>query len=243
MSQIVSFSPLETERFGVVAARCSIATASNFDEVLRFCHENGVALLVARCPAADHFAAQAIERAGGRLGDTLVYYTRDVARALEAAEPGDTSVRPFREVDAPAVRTVAAAAFRGYLGHYHTDSRLDRQKADAAYADWAYRSCSSRSAGSEVLVAGRAGSIVGFLALRLNRPEEAEIVLNGVLPEAQGTGVYRRLLAAGILWSRSKDVARLIVSTQLTNFRAQRAWVRSGFEPDGAQYTFHLWFC
>ena len=42
---IVSLSSLETERFGVIAARCSVATADNFEQVLVFCREHRVGLL------------------------------------------------------------------------------------------------------------------------------------------------------------------------------------------------------
>jgi ribosomal protein S18 acetylase RimI-like enzyme len=239
---IVTLSSLETERFGVVAARCSVATADHFEQALLFCRENQVALLVARCRAADYSAAHAIEVAGGRLGDTLVYYVRDLSTAVHSVEQTETQIRPFRPADGPAVVTVAADAFRGYVGHYHTDPRLNRDKADEAYADWAYRSCRSRTPGDEVFVADRGGAIVGFLSLRLNAPEEAEIVLNGVSPAAQGMGVYRHLLAASLVWSQSHGASRTIVSTQLTNFRVQRAWIRAGFQPANAQYTFHLWF-
>jgi ribosomal protein S18 acetylase RimI-like enzyme len=156
--------------------------------------------------------------------------------------PSPTVVRPLRPDDAGAVRGVAAAAFAGYLGHYHTDPRLDRAKADETYADWAYRICSSRVVGSEVWVAERGGDVVGFLAVQEIGSGEVEIVLNGVAPASQRSGVYRLLLDTAVDWSRDRKAARLIISTQLNNQRAQRAWIRAGFLPRSAQQTFHVWF-
>ena len=237
----VSLSPLELERFGIVTARCSATTSESLQEVITFCHAHGVELLIARCDAASYSAAQAIEGVGGRLMDALVYYSRRLAHEPPAMEPDATSVRPFRAEDVSSVRDLAATAFEGYSGHYHADSRLDRAKADETYADWALRSCLSREVASEVLVAEHGRELVGFLTLRLNGMDEGEIVLNGVAPAAQGRGVYPRLLHGAIVWARARGAARLVVSTQLTNHRAQRVWIRAGFEPDRAQYTFHVW--
>jgi GNAT superfamily N-acetyltransferase len=238
----VSLSPMDRERFGVVAARCSAASRQELGQVLDFCRAHGVELLVLRCEAADYATVHAIESSGGRLMDTLVYYERCTSKDTPAQEPGAIVIRSMVPGDAEHVRNVAAAAFEGYVGHYHADPRLDRAKADETYADWAYRSCLYREAAQHVLVAEEAGAIVGFLTLRLNHPDESEIVLNGVLPAAQRHGVYRRLLGAAIVWSRAEGAQRIIVSTQLTNTRAQKAWTRMGFEPSHAFYTFHLWF-
>jgi hypothetical protein len=36
-------------------------------------------------------------------------------------------------------------------------------------------------------------------------------------------------------------MARMVVSTQITNLAVQKVWVRQGFELTGSYYTFHLW--
>lgn len=239
---LVSLSPLDLDRFGVVTARCPKATASNFAEALQFCRVNEVELLLARCDAPDSRSVHVVEEAGGRLMDTLVYYSLSLATESSRPDSGAAAVRPLRQGDAASVRDVAAAAFAGYMGHYHNDSRLDRSKADETYPDWAHRSCTEKGLVDEVLIAERGGAIVGFLTLRLNHAEEAEIVLNGVTPAAQGAGVYRGLLQEAIHWSRNRATRQLIVSTQLANTRVQQAWVRTGFVPFRAFHTFHLWF-
>ncbi len=47
---------------------------------------------------------------------------------------------------------MAAAAFAGYVGHYHNDARLDRAAADATYPDWARRSVTEAGVADRVWV-------------------------------------------------------------------------------------------
>jgi len=94
----------------------------------------------------------------------------------------------------------------------------------------------------EVLVAEWEDRVVGFVTLRRNGPEEGEIVVGGVVPAAQGQGVYRSFIIRGMEWSRVQGAKRTLVSTQITNTAVQKVWSRLGFEPAYACYTFHRWF-
>lgn len=237
---MVSLSAIDRERFGIVTARDPEFTAATLPAALRFCRENGVQMLVARCAAADLPAAQAMEAAGGRLMDVLVYYARALDRPLPDERP-QTPVRLLRPEDAPGVGRVAAASFRGYLGHYHADPRLDRAKCDEVYLSWAERSCVDPSVASKVLVAEHAGEVAGFLTLLRRGAEEQEIVLNGVDPALQRHGIYRALVLAALREAQGDGARRLVVSTQLINLAPQKTWTRLGFEPAHAHYTFHLW--
>lgn len=238
---MVSLSAIDKERFGVVIARSTDFTVETLKDTLRFCQENAVRMLVARCASENLPAAQAMENAGGLLMDTLVYYACALGSPLPEEEPGD-SVRLLRPGEADEVRSVAAAAFRGYFGHYHADARLDRAKCDEAYVSWAHRSCLDRGVASRVLVAERRGRIAGFLTLLERGPEEQEIILNGVDPSFQRRGIYRALVRAAMGQAQRDGAKRLSVSTQLTNIGAQKTWSRLGLEPARSYYTFHLWF-
>lgn len=238
---MIALSEMDRERFGVVTAREPHFTAGDLEGILRFCRERAVQMLIARCAAEDLHAAQAMEAAGGRLMDALVYWVR----RLDVPSPQDepcARVRMLRAGDAEAVRRIAQFAFRGYFGHYHADPRLDRAKCDEVYASWAHRSCIDPSAASTVLVAEHEGRVAGFLTLLERSPEEQEIILNAVDPSAQRHGLYRSLLLAALAHARRSGASRLSVSTQLTNVAVQRSWSRAGFELDRSYYTFHLWF-
>jgi len=237
----VHLSALDQERFGIRTARASDVGPDNLAALVDFCAANQVRFLIARCPASDLAAAQAMERNGFMLTDTLVYYTRNLTLPIPA-NSSPVMVRPIRAGEEEQVRVIAAESFKGYYGHYHADPRLDRDKCDAAYTSWAVRSCISRDVADEVLVAEREGALVGFATLRLNNPKEGEGVLFGVALEAQGLGIYLSFMIHSMEWFKSKGCTRQVVSTQITNIAVQRVWVRLGFKPKQAYYTFHKWF-
>ncbi len=174
--------------------------------------------------------------------DTLAYYRRDLAKSPIPRDTGQAVIRPVNAGEEHAVRAVAAEAFKGYAGHYHADEKLERPLCDAIYPDWAFRSCISRDAAREVLVAELKGSIVGFATLRMNNSEEAEGVLFGVLPRARRRGIYRSLMIQALNWCLMKGAAHMAISTQITNIVVQKVWVRLGLEPSHSQYTLHKWF-
>jgi ribosomal protein S18 acetylase RimI-like enzyme len=238
---MVSLSAIDKERFGIVTARDPHVVVATLPDVLRFCRDNRVQMLVARCPSDDLPAAQAIEGAGGRLMDALVYYVRDLERPFPEEKPG-APVRPLRPDDGPGVSRVAAESFRNYIGHYHADPLLERAKCDEVYVSWAERSCVDRAVASTVLVVEESARIAGFLTLLERSPEEQEIILNGVDPALQRRGIYRALVRAAMSHAQRSGARRLTVSTQLINTVVQKTWTKLGFEPLRSYYTFHLWF-
>jgi GNAT superfamily N-acetyltransferase len=240
-SQTARLSPLDTARWKAVTAKASEVTPENLPGALAFCQDQKVAFLIARCATIDLAAAQAMEREGFQLMDTLVYFSRDIASGVPQ-DQGQVAVRELRSGESAAVREVASRSFSGYLGHYHADPRLDRRQCDDTYVDWAERSCLSRELADDVLVATIDASIVAFATMRLNSTEEGEGVLFGVAPEAQGRGIYRSLMIGGMQWCRGRGRARMVVSTQITNIAVQKVWSRLGFEPSKSYYTFHKWF-
>lgn len=236
-----AFSPLESERFGVRAARAHVV-AENLERVLEFCAAERIDLLVARCATGDLTAVLAMESHGFLLMDTLVYFGFDLARKKIPEDTCEYQVRRFQEQDKDQVRSVSAAAFKGYMGHYHADSRLDRRKCDEAYASWAERSTRLKEAAEEVLVIEDNGILAGFATLRLNSPEEGEGLLFAVAPEYQKRGVCPALMIHSLLWCRSQGARRMVISTQVTNISMQKVWCRVGLEPSHSFYTFHKWF-
>src|SRR3972149_1509874 len=164
----VHLSSVDEERFGIRIARASVPALSALPFIMDFCRPNGVALLIARCPASELGTAQAMEREGFGLMDTLVYYAHKLEQTSSPSDVGKISIRPVRPGEEDGVKRVAAESLRGYFGHYHADERLGRQECDEVYTSWALRSCLSRDVADEVLVADLGGNIVGFATLRLN---------------------------------------------------------------------------
>jgi GNAT superfamily N-acetyltransferase len=241
-SPIVRLSTLDEERFGIRTARTSSVTLDNLPEILIFCREEYVSFLIARCPVDDLGAAQAMERAGFGLMDTLIYYRYDLHANPVPTTQKEIHVRPVAIGEEEIIKQVAAESFRGYFGHYHADPRLDRRQCDAVYVSWAYRSCVSRDVADELLVAEHEGDIRGFVTLKVMDSDEADGGLLAVTPSAQGTGFAQTLMVGALEWCQMRSLRRMLISTQITNLASQKVWVRIGFEPSHAYYTFHKWF-
>lgn len=238
----IRLSSLDEERFGIRTARAFDLTLEQLPAVTTFCQSNNVTFLIARCAVSELPAVQAMESQGFLLMDTLLYFSRRLTDASIPPLDESVTIRPVRFEEAQVVGEMAALVFRGYQGHYHADSRLERDACDAVYSSWAYRSCISRDVADEVLVAERDGVIQGFTTLKLHSVEEGELPLYGVHPSAQGLGIGRNLVIAALHWFASKGVQKVWTSTQITNLASQKLWVRLGLEPEQAHYTFHKWF-
>jgi ribosomal protein S18 acetylase RimI-like enzyme len=239
--ETIAFSEIDTERFGVRVARAQVER-KNLPQIIDFCAAEQVKLLIARCATKELRTVQEMESRGFLLMDTLVYYSFDLTKRTVPDDTSRAQIRKFVRDDTAQVETVAAAAFKGYYGHYHADSMLDRRKCDEGYVSWAVRSCASKEVATEVLVAEIDKKILGFLTLRLNSPKEMEGLLFGVAPEARGIGIGRSLMVHGLELCGKQQAKRMLISTQVTNVAAQKVWCRVGFEPAYSYYTLHKWF-
>jgi len=240
--KIVYISDIDEDLFGIRTAKAPNVTLDNLPKIMDFCRDNNVKMLIARCPANNFPAIHAMEGEGFLLMDTLVYYSRDLANTPIPSDTTKATIRQIRPGEEDRVKEVAAESFRGYLGHYHADDKLDNSKCDEVYISWAVNSCISRDFADEVFVAELNGKILGFSTLRMNDSAESESVLSFVDPSSRKMGIYRSFLIRRMEWSLSKGARRMLTSTQLINIAVQKAWVRLGFEPIRGYYTFHKWF-
>jgi len=240
-SSDVFISDIDKERFGIKTARVIGLTTDRLPSILDFCTKEQVTLLIARCNLADLMAAQAMEKEGFLLMDTLVYYNLDLTRRAVPADKGVAHVRPVRTGEEKEMIFVARESFRGYFGHYHADPRLDNYKCDEAYVDWARKAFASRDS-ENFLVGEIEGRIVGFGVLRMNSHDEGEMFLGGIHPDFQGQGIYHSFLCKAMEWCLSKNAEKMIISTQLKNISVQKVLIKLGFELSRGYYTYHKWF-
>lgn len=238
----ISLAPLEEERFGIRSARAANITRGNLSQVIDFCQQNKVTLLIARCTATHLDAVQEMEHLGFFVADTLVYYGRSLATGILPAPDSPVVIRPLEKGEGSQVQAIAEEAFSNYISHYHQDKRLDRKKCNDVYGDWANEACFNRDESHEVLIALRNNEISAFATLRLNNPQQGEGVLFGIGRDAQGAGIYKLLMMAGMRWCADLHAQEMIVSTQIINVAVQKVWVRLGFEPQKYVYTLHKWF-
>ena len=241
-ANLVSLSTIDEEFFGVKTAKVVGLRQEDILEVLNYCETNHVKFLIARCSTTDLQTVQEMERLGFLIMDTLIYFSCSTRAKPTSVDDFEFQVRAFRPGEEDIIKSVAAEAFQGYLGHYHADSRLDAKKCDEVYTDWAYRSCLSKDFADQVLVVHLYRNIIGFGAMRINKQNEGELHLSGVVPSFQGRGVHRLIVKSFMNWCFEKGLEQMVISTQITNLASQKVWIRLGFEPRHTYYTFHKWF-
>jgi len=236
----VQLSRWDSQFFGLSVARCFVRQPEDVNPALQWSLAHGVRLLITRCDAADTAAIHQMESAGFLLMDTFVRYRFDL-RSKPVPAAGELAVRPFRPGDVSAIREVAASAFQGYIGHFHSDLRLDRARCDQLYVEWAANSCQEKRLADEVLVAELDGHVVAFATLKALTTSVAEGSLFGVHANAQGHGIYRALIAHSLEWCRIKGKEVMEVDSQVNNYSVQRVWQRLGYEIYASGHTFHRW--
>ncbi len=238
MIEPAAYSALDSQRFGIRVFRARTNNVEAVADLLQFARSTDLDLLIVRCPVAAVASAQALERSGAFLTDTLVYYRGPTSGFVPSAAPSP-SVRLCEEADRASLQAIARASFAGFFGHYHADPRLDPTAATEGYVEWA--SSALGDAASVVLVSETDGSLSGFLTAKKLDAKTWEIVLNGVAPEFQRRGIYAALFREIGCLARTQGVSELLVSTQLANIAPQKVWTRAGLTLDHALYTFHWW--
>lgn len=146
--------------------------------------------------------------------------TQTAPVSVQAAPVASLRVREAEPADWPEVVRVSEAAFAaGPYGHLPVREKRQRFVRDVE----------GRAAAGAVLVAERAGEIVGTLSIaragtgpsRLAVADEAEVRLLAVSPTAQRLGVARRLMLAASETALGWGASALVLDTGGKNFAAQ----------------------
>jgi RimJ/RimL family protein N-acetyltransferase len=235
----VWYSSQESARFGLSVSRVTIGPGElDAPHLLRTIDDLASDVVVARFDASRSEVPAVLAR-GRRsclAAGALTYWEK-----LVSASPADPRVISGAEFDLPtlehAVRDVVRSSFADYGNHYTVDPLLDDAAALAGYEEWALASLAKDP--SNVLVLIEDGTPCGVATLEIG-DDALEILLAGMVPAAQGRRLYDVLLAGCESRAVELGLGRLIISTQVHNVRAQRAWARCGLRPFGAIETVHL---
>ncbi|WP_182111750.1 GNAT family N-acetyltransferase [Actinotalea sp. JY-7876] len=241
----VRSSAVESERFGLAVDRVTIGTGPIDPALAARLDDRPADVLVVRYDAA-RLDVGAVLAQGRRVvlpAGALTYWDTAVeGTATEAVVPPDGL--DVRAGDSPelgdvasVLRDVVRASFTGYGNHYAANPLFDRAAALAGYEDWAVRS--AVAAPEDVLVLRQDGRPIGAATLE-DSGAAVEVLLAGLVPEAQGRRLYDWLLRACVDVTRDRGARRLVISTQVHNVRVQRAWARAGLRPFAAVETVHL---
>jgi ribosomal protein S18 acetylase RimI-like enzyme len=233
------FSPAESARFGMSVARLLVPlkehpSASQLEEMI-----NGSAadLVILRCESQ---ARELNEWLAGLNewrclhADTLVYFSRELSDL-------DTDRQEITGdiVNRDQLQLLARRTFATYRNHYSSNSRIPESAVQEGYSEWLHALLSDPAA--RTFVTAEDGEYLSFvLTYELATIRSAEIVLNGTHPDHESHGHYSRLVARALRSFKSTGAEKVWISTQASNRRVIRAWIRLGFNFEHAINTYHL---
>lgn len=145
-------------------------------------------------------------------------------------------VRDAASGDARDIAHIHAATWRHAYAHIFTAEQLGTISVDESAARWR-RIVQTAPARSHTLVAGLGGAIVGFASSGPNWSQEeadvSELYAIYVLPDAQGRGVGRELMAASVSRLRDDGFSEAILWVFEDNPRTRRFYELVGWVADG----------
>jgi len=240
MGQII-FSNWDSEHFGVKIGKYIPHAPEDISSDMERARAEGYNLLITRISTNEIEIVNALEKNGFELKDTIVHYKVNLERTEYFPSASAFNIREARIEDAPVVREIAKRTFKDYIGHFHKDKRLEKDKCDELYAKWAENSVKDKNIAEAVLIAEEDHRILGFATIKIISEHESQGILFGTAPEAQGRGVYTTLIREAINWSKRRNLKEFIYGTQVDNYVVQNVFMKVGGEIYRSFYTLHCW--
>lgn len=235
-------SEIDLQRFGVITAKATLNDTDELSILNERSRSDKVVFLIIRVPTHFLAVAQSLEFDGALIMDTLVYYQNKNIAMSKVKLPNGYSSRYAQLDDALSLGLLALDVFSNYLGHYHADTKLNKQDCDLVYSSWAANSCLDDNVADKVILIEKNRELVAFATLKLKSSEVVEGVLFGVSPKHRQIGLHACLMKLALNWCSENGYKQLITSTQINSIYVQKNWTRLGFELSDSYYTFHKWF-
>lgn len=236
---VLLFSEAESARFGLRVFRHKtdrLDPSSLLDQMF----ESRSDVVILRIPTSRQPEVAELAELGVpyHAADTLVYYSCDLGAPIlrEVRNPG-IELRECVPGDDVELARMVEAVFHDYTNHYSANPLLNDDDVVAGYVEWAlsYIGHPRRYACFTVLGDQRVA-----LSTCRHDGSSVEIALSGVLPDAEGRGIYGDTLQLIRQRYAEAGYQRLSISTQVQNVAVQRAWVKQGLQPEESEVTFHL---
>lgn len=239
-------SDIDTARFGF-----KIAKINDFDSdigmLLTQFKKSGIKLIISRINSGNIKLINELEDFNFRIKDTQLTVSHNMENTEllfdEFSKIKDVIIQEAQENDVDDVANLSFNSFRGY-GHYAADNRMDIEKSNDIYKDWARRSCIDKKVADYMFVAKVGNKVVGFLSLKIERENEKIFGiqhLGAVDKNYRNYNVFRLLILKCLMngieskhdWQQS-----FLLST---NYPVLRSYLKLGFKISGSNHTLHCW--
>jgi len=237
----IELSKLDSQRFGFPCARSSGWHTHADTQVIDFCNEHKIRLLILRTNVSNTDATWQIQKSGAILVDTLLYFTKLLEPgSIPVSEP-EYSVRACKKTDKDKLFQLGASSFSNYFGHYHNDAMIAENICDEIYGDWSasFASCEPNKPCYLVEYSNAIAGIAGLSIKEEGSHWDGELF--AVTPDARGVGLFSTLLDHSLKQAFNAGAKKFSYSTQIQNTTLMNSLLRRGFELEKSVNTFHKW--
>ncbi len=234
----ISHSLIESQRFdkNIHRGNCDSIDIGFISEYLR---ENDPEILILRFPVAEQPNLYKLQSLGRQIifADTLVYYELRSEEKNLAEPSNDLRFSEATGDDLELLQNLIPTIFQGYSNHYFSNPLLEKNKIVEGYTEWAINYVNAPQKIN--LIVYKDNVPAGFITCS-HESDEAEIILNGVIPEFRRSGIYTDMVKFVKKYFFEKGIKTIKVSTQIQNFAVQNVWRKENFYLKEAFITIHL---
>ena len=234
-------SALESRRFNLNIGRLIVPfdDPTNDVELGQLCQNSGFDLLIVRATASRNLLSNTLSNITSHRtihADTLLYFQKSLSMTLPLPKPHSMGL--LQASEHTAYQQLVRDVFPNYANHYSANPMLDEALCLEGYIEWASSLLNNDT--SHIFVSRTStGQLASFIAIQ-GEGNTAEIALNGTAPSSQGSGVYSDLLTFACAELGAMGFIEINTSTQSSNEKVIRTWVRNGFNYMTAINTFHV---
>jgi hypothetical protein len=238
----VNYSLVESNRFGLRVFRSGVLKELSVSEIKQFLIDKQVDVYIFRLPVELQYQLHHLKELNMEsiIADTLVYYTADLDKIpVKSLKNSDLLFEDCEARHFELLNQMVAHIFDGYKNHYFSNPHLDKNDILEGYKEWARSYVEGDGAGRHTYLVKKGEKYIGFATCGFSK-EYSEGVLYGVLPEAQGGGIYGDIIRFTQNESKRKGFRQMKVSTQVLNYAVQKVWSREDFYMSNAYITVHI---
>ena len=234
-------SALESRRFNLRIGRLIVPfdDRTSDAELGQLCHHSVFDLLIVRASASRNLLANALSNTASHRtihADTLLYFQKSLSST--SPSPQTRSMGLLKASEHTAFQQLVRDVFLNYVNHYSANPMLEQALCLEGYVEWA-SSLLISGTGHVFVSRTSAGQLASFIAIQ-GDGKTAEIALNGTAPGSQGSGIYLDLLTFACAELGAMGFTEINTSTQSSNDKVIRTWIRNGFNYVTAINTYHI---
>lgn len=209
--------------------------AETLSQLLAEASADGYQLLYWKIPPSDFRSQEAAQQLNFFKGDTKVIYSLPLD--LEVHTPGELQIKNWNET--PNNELIQLGISSGQYSRFKSDEKFPQGTYEKMYAEWVLQSVNGHM-GDELFYIASDNQIIGLITLKYDN-QIAEIGLVAVDEHHQQKGIGKQLVQFAIGQSQNKEMAALLVATQLENLAANKLYAACGGEIILIEHIYHIW--